>query len=306
MYDFPPFRPPNEARSALLRITRGCPWNRCAFCAMYKSLSFEQKSLEEIKDDVRTARLIYGKVETIFLGDSDNLIHKDLPEIVVFIRKTFPEAKRITSYTRAKTILRDTLEFLVATRNAGLNRLHIGLESGDPVVLERLCKGASPGQMIRAGQKAKQAGFEVSFYVINGAGGKDRWDSHAKESARVLNQAHPDFIRLRTLTIQKGTPLDEKLAKGEFQPTPPLERLKEVELFIQSLDLKNCYLASDHITNYLWSGSSIIYQGVSGRIPEDKQSMLETVQQAIQYVGSTSLPIRDSNQLYREGFISAL
>lgn len=306
MYDFPPFRPPNEARSALIRITRGCPWNRCTFCAMYKSLSFEQKGLEEIKEDVREARLIYGKAETIFLGDSDNLVHRDLPEIVAFIRKTFPEAKRITSYARAKSILRYKIEDLVVTQKAGLTRLHIGLESGDPVVLKDLCKGVTPDQMIRAGHKAKKAGFEVSFYVISGAGGKHRWESHANESAKILNQVHPDFIRLRTLTIQKGTPLDAKLANEKFVLTPPLERLKEVALFIQSLELENCYLGSDHLTNYLWAGSSIIYQGVSGRLPDDRQSMLDTVQQAIQHVESSPLPVKDSNQLYREGYLSAL
>lgn len=306
MYDFPPFRPPNEARSALIRITRGCPWNRCAFCAMYKSLSFEQKTLEEIKEDVQKARLIYEKADTIFLGDSDNLVHKDLPEIVAFIRKTFPAAKRITSYARAKSILRNKTEDLIAMQEAGLSRLHIGLESGDPVVLENLCKGVTPAQMIKAGQKAKKAGFEVSLYVISGAGGKDRWESHAKESARILNRVHPDFIRLRTLTIQKGTPLDAKLTSGEFVLTPPLERLKEVELFIKSLELENCCLASDHLTNYLWAGPSIIYHGVSGRLPDDKPSMLKTVRRAIQHVESSPLPVKDSNQLYREGFISSL
>lgn len=273
---------------------------------MYKSLPFEQKALQEIEKDVCEARLIYGKVKTIFLGDSDNLLHKDLPEIIDFIRKTFPEVKRITSYARAKTILRDELDFLIAVRKAGLNRLHIGLESGDPVILEKLCKGANPKQMIKAGQKAKKAGFEVSFYVISGAGGIDRWDAHAVESSRVLNQARPDFIRLRTLTIQTGTPLDEELAKGDFMLTPPLERLKEVKLFLQTLDLESCSLASDHLTNYLWAGSSIIYQGVSGRLPDDKQAMIETVQRAIECVQSSSLPVKDSNQLYREGIISTL
>ena len=305
-YDFPPFRPPNEAQSALIRITRGCPWNRCEFCTMYKHLAFEQKSLKEIKKDVHLAREIYGKARSIFLGDSDNLVHQDLPKIVSFLRKIFPEAERVTSYARAKTILRNKMEVLSATRKAGLDRLHLGLESGDPVTLNFLCKGTTPEQMIKAGQKAKQAGFEVSFYVISGAGGKGRWREHARESARVLNQARPDFIRLRTLTIQSGTSLDEKLRKGEFILTHPLERIKEVELFIQSLNLKDCYLASDHVTNYLWAGHTIIYRGVSGHLPKDKTAMLEKVHQALHAIELSRVPIKDSNQLYREGLISSL
>jgi radical SAM superfamily enzyme YgiQ (UPF0313 family) len=306
MYDYPPFRPPNEARSALIRITRGCPWNRCTFCAMYKSLSFEQKPLQAIKKDICEARSIYGKVNTIFLGDSDNLLHRDLPEITAFIRKAFPEVKRITSYARARTILRDKLDFLAAVRRAGLGRLHIGLESGDPVVLEKLCKGASPEQMINAGKKAKNAGFEVSFYIISGAGGKSRWKAHAVESGRVLNEARPDFIRLRTLTLQKGTPLYERWDKNKFEPIPPLERLEEVKLFIQTLDLEDCFLASDHLTNFLWAGSSIVYQGVSGLLPDDKQVMIDTIQEAIERVRSSPLQVMDSNHLYRQGILSSL
>ncbi len=305
-YDYPPFRPPNEAQSALIRVTRGCPWNRCAFCAMYKNLEFERKPIEEIKQDVLSARKIYGKAKTIFLGDSDNLLHKDLPEIVNFIRKVFPEAQRITTYARAKTILRSKMDFLEATRKAGLDRLHLGLESGDPIILERLCKGTTPEQMIKGGQKAKKAGFEVSFYLLSGAGGKDRWKEHAVGSARVLNSANPDFIRLRTLTIQHGTPLDEMLGRGEFELTPPMERLQEVELFLKNLDIENGYLASDHLTNYLWAGQNIIYHGVAGRLPEDKPEMLEIVRRAIAAIQASPFPIKDSNQLYREGLLYGL
>jgi radical SAM superfamily enzyme YgiQ (UPF0313 family) len=273
---------------------------------MYKHLAFERKPLEELKQDVLLARKIFGKATTIFLGDSDNLVHKDLPEIVAFIRKTFPEVQRITSYSRAKTILRNKMDFLVASRRAGLDRLHLGLESGDPIILGRLCKGATPEQIANGGQKAKKAGFEISFYLLSGAGGKDRWKEHAAESARVLNLAKPDFIRLRTLTVQHGTPLDDQLRQGKFELTPPRERLKEVEMFLENLDLENCYLASDHLTNYLWAGQNIIYSGVAGGLPEGKPAMLEEVRRAITAIQTSPLPVKDSNQLYREGVLYGL
>lgn len=305
-YDFPPFRPPNEANSALIRITRGCPWNRCVFCAMYKNLKFEVKSLQEVKEDVDKARQIFGAARTIFLGDSDNLVHNDLATIVAFIRKTFPEARRITAYARAKTIVHRKMEYLKAVRLAGLDRLHLGLESGDPVVLDRLCKGAKPEEMIRAGKKAKEAGFGVSYYVLSGAGGKDRWREHAKNSALVLNAAQPDFIRLRTLTIQHGTPLDGKLKRGEFILTPPLERLEEVKLFLETLNVSDCFLASDHLTNYLWAGNTVVYRGVAGTLPDDKDRMIQTVDDSIGFIRSSGEEIKDSNSLYREGLISYL
>jgi radical SAM superfamily enzyme YgiQ (UPF0313 family) len=305
-YDFPPFRPPNEARSALIRLTRGCPWNRCEFCAMYKQVKFEAKPFEEVRSDILKARQIYPAASSIFLGDSDNLVHVNLPEIMAFIREIFPEVERVTAYARAKTVLRRGLDFLVAVRKAGLDRLHIGLESGDAVVLERLRKGVRPEEMIKAGRKAKEAGFEVSFYVLCGAGGEDRWREHAEGSARVLNESTPDFIRLRTLTIQNGTPLKEKKDKGNFVVTPPLERLREVELFIASLTLKDCFLASDHLTNYLWAGEEVFYRGVAGELPGGKEAMLKAVRCAIEFIEKTALEIKDSNQLYEEGLITSL
>lgn len=306
IYDFPPYRPPNEAESALIRITRGCPWNRCTFCFMYKDIRFKAKSLEDVKKDVNKARQIYKTTESIFLGDSDNLVHKELPEIVLYIKKTFPEVKRITAYARAKTILKRKMEFLKAVRKAGLDRLHIGLESGDAMILDWLCKGARPEEMIEAGQKARKAGFEVSFYVLSGAGGRERWKEHALNSARVLNKANPDFIRLRTLTLKHGTPLKDKLEKGAFEITPPLERLKEVKLFVENLTVEKCFLASDHVTNYLWAGGTVIYKGVAGKLPGDKKEMIETLDQAIGLIESENLEIKDSNRLYEEGFFTAL
>ncbi len=305
-YDFPPYRPPNEANSALIRITRGCPWNRCEFCFMYRKIKFQAKPLEEVKEDVKKARQIYRAAQSIFLGDSDNLVHKQLPEIVAFIRETFPDIRRVTAYARAKTILSRKMEFLNAVREAGLDRLHIGLESGDPIVLERLGKGVTPEEVIEAGRKAKGAGFEVNFYVISGAGGKKRWKEHALNSAKVLNEIGPDFIRLRSLTIKQGTPLKEKLDKGEFVITPPLERLKEVQLFIKTLDLEGCFLASDHMTNFLWAGNAIFYRGVAGDLPDDKKTMLKTLRKALDFIESTKLEVKDSNQLLKEGFITSL
>jgi len=305
-YDFPPYRPPNEAESALIRITRGCPWNRCAFCFMYKDIRFETKPLEEVRKDVNTARQIYKAADSVFLGDSDNLTHKELPEIVKHIRKTFPEAKRITAYARAKTIIKRKMEFLTDVRKAGLDRLHIGLESGDEVVLDWLCKGAKPEEMVEAGLRARQAGFEVSFYVLSGAGGRNRWKEHAINSARVLNAAKPDFIRLRTLTLKKGTPLKKKLESGEFEITPSLERLKEVRLFVENLAVNNCYLASDHVTNYLWAGGNAVYRGIAGDLPEDKKTMIQIVDKAIKFVESTEEEVKDSNRLYEEGYFTTL
>jgi radical SAM superfamily enzyme YgiQ (UPF0313 family) len=47
-----PIRPPSEATSILLRITRNCHWNKCAFCPVYKHERFSIRKVDEIKRDI--------------------------------------------------------------------------------------------------------------------------------------------------------------------------------------------------------------------------------------------------------------
>lgn len=143
-YDFPPYRPPSEANSLLLRLTRGCPWNRCAFCSMYKQTPFERRPTEEIIKDIETAKKIYGPhPATVFLGDSNNLVldADKLVEILHHLYRTFPKIERVTSYARARTLCKKSMEDLRSIRQAGLTRLHIGLETGDPELLKEIKRG---------------------------------------------------------------------------------------------------------------------------------------------------------------------
>jgi len=187
-YDFPPYRPPSEAYSLLLRVTRGCPWNKCIFCSMYKDIPFERRPLEEILEDIEAAASLYGKsVRTAFIGDSNSLVVKtaDLCEVLRALYAAFPQLERITSYARARTIAKKDIAELKELRRAGLTRLHVGLESGDGQTLQLIKKGATPEDMIEAGLKAKEAGFEFSLYILLGIGGTQRWQEHADNTAEA-------------------------------------------------------------------------------------------------------------------------
>jgi len=269
-YDFPPWRPPSEAWSLLLRVTRGCPWNKCTFCEMYKTMSFERRPLEEILGDIEAARQWYGQeVRWVFIGDSDSLVVRPsfLVEVLRALYRAFPHLERVTSYARAKTLRKRRLEDLKELRRAGLTRLHVGLESGDREVLEAISKGVTPEEVIEAGRKAKEAGFELSLYVILGIGGKERWRQHASGTAQVLNQVDPHFIRVRTLVPRPGTPLYEQWQRGDFVMAEPEEILQEEERLVEDLEVTSHFL-SDHISNYL---------PVEGKLPEDKERMLSMI-----------------------------
>jgi len=276
-YDFPPYRPPSEANSLLLRVTRGCPWNRCTFCSMYKGLKFEIRPMEEVIEDIAMAKELYrDRVQTVFIGDSNSLVVKT--ETLVHILKTlyesFPNIERVTSYARAKTIVRKSEDELGEIFRAGLNRLHVGLETGDPILLREIQKGATPEEMIEAGRKAKQIGFEYSLYVLLGIGGEDRWREHAQRTAEVLNQIDPHFIRIRTFIPQPNSPLFEAMREGRFQLPSPETILKETRLLLEGLEVTSQFL-SDHISNLV---------PLYGKLPEEKISLIRMIDESLRAI----------------------
>ena len=273
-YDFPPFRPPSEANSLLLRVTRGCPWNKCTFCSMYKDSRFEIRDLDEILSDIETAKELYGeRVQTVFIGDSNSLAAKTemLVQVLESLHSAFPHIERVTTYARAKTLVKKPIEDLEKIRKAGLTRLHVGLETGDRELLEAIRKGATPEEMVEGGRKGKKAGFEYSLYLLLGIGGEDRWEQHARGSAEVLNQVDPDFIRVRTLIPQPNSALYDAMVKGDFESTSPETILKETKLLLEGLNVHSVFL-SDHVSNLL---------PLHGKLPEEKDRMIGIVEEGL-------------------------
>ena len=167
-------------------------------------------------------------------------------------------------------------------------------------------KGVKPEEMIAGGRAAKDAGLELSFYILIGAGGKNRLKKHAVESARVCNKVNPDFIRLRTLVVQHGSILEEKMNSGQYHPTSPIEKLQEVKILIENLKVDHCELASDHFTNYIWVDKSVVYQGVFGMLPKDKKDMLDTLIEILNFLSVIDGEIMDATILYDRGLINSL
>jgi radical SAM superfamily enzyme YgiQ (UPF0313 family) len=274
-YDFPPFRPPSEADSLLLRATRGCPWNQCAFCPMYRSTKFEKRPVADVKKDIDTAGAYTGgRVETVFIADSDSLVMRtqEVCEILDHLHDTFSSLSRVTSYARALTLRRKSRENLAKIREAGLTRLHIGLETGSAQLLKRMKKGAGPETMIKGSARAREAGFEVSLYVLAGIGGESDWAVHARETAGVINEINPHFIRIRTLTPQPGTPVFDWWQEGAFEMPTPETILLEQRMLVEGLSVTSKYL-SDHVSNYA---------PIDGDLPQDKNRMISVIDTALE------------------------
>jgi radical SAM superfamily enzyme YgiQ (UPF0313 family) len=297
-----PIRPPSEAHSLLLRVTRNCPWNRCTFCPVYKGARFSirpvahivrdidavYEAVRQLREGVRdpaptglaggdprawaAARnwVRYGSRQ-VFLQDANSLVVApgDLAAILRHLQTRFPEVTRITSYARSSTIAKLDAGALADLRRAGLSRIHIGMESGANAVLKMVRKGATQRTHILAGLKVKDAGMELSEYYMPGLGGRPGLEVNAVETAAALNQINPDFIRLRTLAIPPHTPLYEDYSAGRFLKATDVEMARELLLFLESLTNVTSVIKSDHILNLL--------PELDGQLPQDQTRLVGLV-----------------------------
>lgn len=297
--DFPPFRPPSEAFSYLIRVVRGCNWNKCLFCSMYKTIRFEQRQKEEILKDIDEIPKYFPRSKSAFLGDSNPLIHKDIVEIIRYLKTKRPEVERITAYARIKTIANISEEKLKLLKSAGLTRLHMGLESGDNEILSIIQKGITSEDAIKAGKKAGKY-FEITYYVITGLGGSERSERHAINTAKVINEAKPTFVRVRNLTI---TNLEmENLIK----PLTAEEQLEELRKLIENIKVET-YFTTDHVSNYLFTERGAFFTGVQGRIPEEKDEILQLIDDTIETIKAlkkSGTKIFTSNDMFKLGLIT--
>ncbi|HPF20881.1 MAG TPA: radical SAM protein [Syntrophomonas sp.] len=269
------FRPPSEAYSYILQCTVGCSHNRCTFCAMYIDKKYHVRKMEDIKEDIRMAKQYYGDLEKVFLADGDALAMPtdDLLEILDTIYKTFPSLKHVGIYASPESILEKEMSELTALKAAGLTIAYLGVETGDPELLEAIRKGANYDEMLEAGRKIRRAGILLSVTILLGLAGRTpKAVEHEKNTAKMMNEMNPDYIGALTLMLVPGTQLYRKQQKGEFELPGPFEILDEMRILIENLDVQGTEFRSNHASNYL---------PIKGRLPEDKQKMLDLINDMI-------------------------
>ncbi|HOW43322.1 MAG TPA: radical SAM protein [Candidatus Omnitrophota bacterium] len=269
-FELGPIRPVDEAESLLIRTTRGCPWNRCAFCVNYKDMQFSLRSLDEIKRDIAAAAQYYAgeTFETCFLQDGDSFLMKtaELVELLSFLKTTFPTLKRISSYGRAQTMIRKSAQEMQAICLAGLTKLYCGMESGSDTVLKKVNKGVTAADIAAAGRRAKEAGMSISEFIILGLGGQELWEEHARETAGVLSGINPHFIRVLTIGVKPGSGLERQMEAGEYTLQTEKNIIEEQRLLIENLNGITSHYANHHAVDLLMEAR--------GQFPRDKPRLL--------------------------------
>ncbi len=218
------------------------------------------------------ANWLVGGGENVFLqdGNSTALSSGRLSDVLLYLRRVFPQIKRITSYGRAENLSRSSAEEFAELKAAGLDRIHSGFETGSDAVLARINKGVTQEQQIRAGKAIKAGGIELSIYFMPGVGGKDLSEDNAEGTAEVINAVNPDFVRVRTAAIKPGTELYQDWQEGEFQLCSDDGKVREIRRVIELADAGiTTHLVSDHMINLL--------QEVEGSVMGDRGRMLETI-----------------------------
>jgi radical SAM superfamily enzyme YgiQ (UPF0313 family) len=275
-YVEPVFRPPSEAESLILPVTDGCSWNRCTFCEMYTApqKKFRPRDEDEVFETIKRCAEVYvGDVRRVFLADGDamTLSTRRLVAILEAIRRDMPAVRRVSSYCLPRNVKKKSVEELRELADLGLSMVYVGAESGDDLVLEKINKGETFGSTREALLKLGEAGIKRSVMILNGLGGEVFSEQHAKNSARLANATQPEFLATLVVSFPKG---DARLRANfpEFSPLGIEGLMREMELFVQTLDLRRTVFRSDHASNWLV---------LKGTLGADKARLLEQLRAAI-------------------------
>ena len=268
-----PIRPPSESNSLLIRVTRGCHWNKCYFCGLYKSMRFSMRPIEDIISDIeaQSAQHTGQSFKSCFLQDGDALVLKTdyLLKILDALHHYFPTLESVTTYARADSITRKSLSELKVLREHGLNHLYCGMETGSDRVLQLINKGFDSNTVIQSGCLAKEADMILSEFILLGIGGKEFSGENARKTADALNIIQPDFIRVHATGFKPESMMWQLIQDGTISLQSEEEIVVEQKLFLQQLHEMDSYYVNEHIVNLLLE--------IRGNLRTEKQEMLSTI-----------------------------
>ncbi len=287
-YIEPVFRPPSEWKSLILQVTNGCSWNKCTFCDMYTSedKKFKPKKVDVIEQEIIKIANSGIPTRRVFLADGDAMMlpFNRLKEILELIKLHLPQVSRVSSYCLPRNLGNKTVEQLAELNSLGLKLMYIGCESGDDEVLALIEKGETYQSSLIALKKIKQAGMKSSVMILNGLGGPELSRQHAINSAKLMNEAQPNYLSTLVVSFPLGEQrFAEKFSQESLQPFRQLtqhELFTEMELLLSELELERTIFRSDHASNYL------VLKGVLGN---DKAALLGQVRQALQQPNDANL-----------------
>lgn len=281
-------RPPSEADSILLQVTTGCSHNKCTFCGAYKDKRFSFKDPDQVERDIRYASSHCRRQRRLFLCDGDALIMPQdrLVSILESIREHLPWITRVGTYANAKSVKRKTDRELEELKTLGLGIVYMGLESGDDVTLQAVCKANTSAEMIEQARRIRRAGIKLNVTVLLGVAGTKRSKEHALATGTVLSEMDPDQVAALTLMLIPGTKLCNEAEAVAFELPGATGMLTELRTMIEHTHLSRGLFLANHASNYL---------PLKIRLPRDKAAVLKRIDQAL--AGDISLTPEERRRL---------
>lgn len=276
-------RPPSEAESLILQVTYGCSNDTCDFCGTYLDKPFAVRPPEEVAEDISALHeRAKRSVRRVFLADGDALVLSTprMLRILSLLRRELPDLERVSSYATARNLLAKTVDELRELRQAGLDLVYLGLESGDDQTLADVHKGITVAEQIEGCHRASEAGIRLSITAILGLAGRGRSLVHAQATGAALSAIDPQYIGVLTLMVEPGTVMERRVRTGQFQMPHAIGMLRELREMIAATSVSDCLFRSNHASNYL---------PVGGHLPRDKHVMLATLDRVLSAPDQASL-----------------
>lgn len=266
------YRPPYEANSFLLQVTRGCSHNRCTFCSMYPGVPFAVCPMEEVEADLEEGARYCPDVTRVFLehGDAFVLSSDRLLAIAEAVHRKLPKVETIAMYASIQNIRTKTDAELRELRACGIHGLDIGVESGLDAALTYMNKGHTAKEAREQLLRLTEAGMDYSFNAILGCGGAELWQENADATADLLNAVQPHLLFIGSLHAEPGCRLYQDMKDGVFHECTIGQLLDEQERLIRRLDLRNTYYFGSHPSNLV---------PMQGRLPQQKQDMIDVIRE---------------------------
>ncbi len=273
-YEEPVFRPPSEAGSLILQLTVGCSWNRCTFCAMYRSKDYRVRPVEELEAEICEAARLVGPVRRVFLADGDALAAptEALVAVLDAVRRELPSVQRVGIYGDSRAILGKGAAGLEMLRARGLGIVYFGAETGDPETLRAVAKGATVERQLEACRLVRAAGMKLSVMVLLGIAGTAGSARHAEATGRFLVAGAPTYSSALTTTVVPGTPLAAAIAAGQLELPDRWGMLAELEMMLSAMAGYRGPFHANHASNHL---------PLALRLPRDREPALELLRSVL-------------------------
>lgn len=269
------WRPPYEAWSSLLQVTAGCTHHKCKFCTLYEDIPFKfrMSPISEIEEDLKALAEMSPDTRRLFLVGANPFVlnTQRLKNIAHLSKQYLQKLTNIGCFARITDIMPKSIEELKELRAVGYNRITIGVETGDDEALEFMNKGYSSADILEQCGKLSEADIEYNFFYLTGIYGHGKSTKGVRNTVKIFNRLNPKIIGSSMLTVYPSSELYAEIQNGNWQEESEKEKLAELKMLIEGLEIK---------THFAALGASNMFN-MQGFLPNDREMLCTEIDKVL-------------------------